>query len=109
MTMICDEMGTAIDNRGEQISVRECDFFEKVREEDGVSYLYTMDDGIDGKDAIIVAVPISTTTNNNLELLLFYSLDNMGNMVKKYDFSTWNLESIIDREGNVIVSFGSTR
>ena len=109
LTMICDEMGTAIDNRGEQISVRECDFFEKVREENGVRYLYTMDDGVDGKDAIIVAVPISTTTKNNLELLLFYSIDNMRNMVKKYDFSTWNLESIIDRDGNVIASFGSNR
>ncbi|MCH5249793.1 MAG: GGDEF domain-containing protein [Lachnospiraceae bacterium] len=103
---ICDENGNAINNEGNKSSIREKDYFDDLIEEEGISYLYTYDDG-EGLDAVIVSVPILSEGKNKLDLVLFYSLKNISKMVKKFDFNLWSIETIMDSDGNVIASYGN--
>lgn len=107
MAYICDGDGNAVNNEGKSVSIAETDYYDSLKGAEGVRYHYTLDDGAEGKDAIILLAPILEEGGNNLDLLLFYDIGNIETIVKKYDFNIWNLETLIDRDGNIIASYGS--
>lgn len=104
---ICDAEGNAINNSGEKTSLTEKDFYERLHEEEGIRYLYGMDGGLNGHGIVITAIPIVTDSGDNLDLLMLYHLDNFSHMLMRVDFNTWNLETIIDKNGDIIASYGN--
>lgn len=104
---ICDEDGNAVSHEGVNVSITEMDFYNELyADDDDVRYLYTYDDG-EGQDAIIVSVPVSTEGEDKLNLLLFYSLDNISKMVRTFEFNIFSIETLIDSDGNIIASYGN--
>ena len=106
MAYICDEEGNTIDNNGDRGSIAANNYYNDLCEAEEVEYLYTLDDG-NGNDAVIVSIPITSDGENEMKLLLFYSLSNLSQVVKQYDFNAWSIETLMDSNGDIIASFGN--
>ena len=101
----CDDDGYGVDNTGAEVSIAEWNYFETVRETQTISYLYVADDGIGGKKAIVVVMPVFHGDEIR-HLLLFYSLSNFDAIVKKVDYTAWTIVALIDKSGEIIFSSG---
>lgn len=106
MVYICDETGSGINKKGEEISIADRDYYDVVSQTTSTEYIYTMDDGELGINAIIMTVPIVRESGTG-HLLLFYMLNNIETAVKQADFTAWTIETLIDEDGNIMATFGS--
>lgn len=106
MAYICDDNGKVVSNDGKKSSIADMDYYRELPKRAGIGYSYTLDDG-EGQDAVIVSVPIMSEAENRLDLLLFYSLNNLSQRVKRSDFNIWNIEALVDSNGDIIASYGN--
>lgn len=109
MAYLCDGNGNAVNDMGEKVSIADKDFYEKLQGTDGVKYLFTEDDSVSAMNAIVVSVPVQTETRDEIKLLMLYDLNNLSNLIKKVEFHAWEMESLIDADGNVAASYGNNK
>lgn len=107
MVYMCDGEGNAVNYEGDMLSLAEAAFYDKVQEADGIKYIYNRKDEKNEADDIIVSIPIDSESGEKLNLLLFYTIANYDAIVRKFDFYIWSFETLIDKEGNIIVNYGN--
>lgn len=108
MVCICDETGNGIDNAGEKISIAQTDYFEALYEAEEIRYVFTMNDGIQEQNAIIVSIPVENKAQPG-RLLLFYPLNNFEAVVRQGDAISWSSVSLMDAGGTILIASGARR
>lgn len=108
MVCICDETGNGIDNAGEKISIVQTDYFEALYEAEEIRYVFTMNDGIQEQNAIIVSIPVENKAQPG-RLLLFYPLNNFEAVVRQGDAISWSSVSLMDANGTILIASGARK
>ncbi|MCI9464832.1 MAG: diguanylate cyclase [Lachnospiraceae bacterium] len=104
---LCDASGIGINSEGEYVSIADKEYFEAVKEAAETTELFVSDDGIKGRNAIVVSIPVNHPDGIG-RMLLFYPLNNFEAVVKKNDFVAWNIVSLIDADGTVLLASGTS-
>lgn len=108
MVCICDETGNGIDNAGEKISIAQTDYFKALYEAEEIRYVFTMNDGIQEQNAIIVSIPVENKAQPG-RLLLFYPLNNFEAVVRQGDAISWSSVSLMDASGTILIASGARK
>lgn len=104
--LLCDDFGVAITCQGNQIIVKNMDFYDYARTCVVDTYYYVEKDGMGGSKALVSCLPY-VINENKYYLLLFYDLKNFQTLIRKSDFGEKTVYILTDIEGNIITYAGA--
>lgn len=107
LVVICNESGEGMTHTGERVDLGELDYFSQAA---GASqtYLYSADDGVEGRSCIISAVPIHKGQQVGGYLLSYFDTANLEKMVIKMEFGTSEYCAVLDGNGRTICETGTS-
>ncbi|HKM35224.1 MAG TPA: diguanylate cyclase [Lachnospiraceae bacterium] len=104
--VVCTDDGTAYLYDGTTVQIDKTDYFQgTILEETRVTF--TKDDGIEGRESIVIVVPIQKEENASQYFICYYDLSEFGKIVKREDFGDSSFCLLLDRNGRVIVTDSS--
>lgn len=107
--VFCDDQGQGINGQREAVDVGGEEYFQKVKQSNSATYIYTEindPDAPEVKNAIVVVERV-TGENSKGYLLLFYAMDEFKGLMSKSDFDTHSFLTVVDSEGNVLGAAGA--
>lgn len=108
MAIMIGTDGKGVNQDGEQVSLAEMPYYEQIK--DGKEqFLFLDNDGISDRKAVLSVLPIYTTKNDEKvvggSLLLYFPIDEFGNMIRESEFDGNAFYLLTDSEGNLLESY----
>lgn len=99
--VICNVDGTAYQYDGTTIQIGKTDYFQRAVSED-IWVTFTKDDGIDGRESIVIITPILQDQCTGRYFICYYDISQFGKIVKRLDFGLSSFCLLLDHTGRVI-------
>ena len=101
----CNEKGIFVDQNGESINFDGTVYDEAIKPLSNVTYAYLPEDGVLGRPAILIIIPVPEDKGN---LLLFYSVKRIKNLTRiDKEFDQTAFAVMVDKNGNIL-SYGES-
>ena len=102
----CERDGTGVDADGNPVDIRFDGYLEESVSTSEISFHYVKDDGVSGKPAIMVTIPVSMP-DRTAYLLCFYSVTEIESIFDQIDeYNGDIIYMIMDTEGTIIACRG---
>lgn len=103
LTVVADMRGKGITDGGQYVDLSKTDYFVITQE---TKYLYTANDKVTGKRALVCAIPIEANGKNTGSLYMFYDPDTLEAAVDFSKFDEKAFYLLTDGEGRILDSMG---
>ena len=104
--VICDATGTGYRLNGESVNMSSLPYFQQILSGAG-QILFTENDGLNEKPALIVTAPILWYQNATGYVICFYDTEVLKKQLKAADFGTGTFFVLMEKEGKVAALTGS--
>jgi len=104
--VMCNVMGEGMLHSGERVDLSVTDYFQKVTE-GNQQYIYSHNDGIQGRDCVIAVIPLCRGEIIEGFMLVYYDTANFINMIRQMEFDSSAYYALVDAGGKVIFKYGA--
>lgn len=99
--VICNDNGTAYLYDGSTKKIDHTDYYQKAVS-DNIYITFTKDNGIDGREGIVIMTPISDENNSEQYIICYYDPSEFGSLVRRREFGSSSFCLLLDTDGTTI-------
>jgi len=101
LAVLSNMNGEGLDNNGNWVNIAETDYFEEAKGEEQ-KYCYVVDDGCEGKSAIMSSIPLYKDGQVKSYLFVYYSIDDFKTTMNSMLIDDNCMYALLDDSGMII-------